>query len=226
MLRCLFTSHIPILSRNRTLLGKPVILGCPWGRWRVRGLVRCHSPSSGFTGNWDPPICGTDLLPFSHLPPIKKSKRPVKFSACLRQLDVLLIQWGEALLLLYSWWRLDFGLSHIPGFCSVRRQKGGRMSRGGGTGNHLSCAYKSVPFVSEHAHWGTHGSHKIQPLNLNWREGKLRRWLLCYTLLCLFGSHPPWLPLHLWLYGWRWITLEKMDSIDRKPYEMGACTFS
>lgn len=72
-----------------------------------------------------------------------------------------------------------------------------------GAGNHLSCACKSVPFVSEHAHWGTLGSHQIQPPNLNWREGKLRRWLLCCTPLCLFGSHPAWLLLHLRLYGWK-----------------------
>lgn len=30
--------------------------------------------------------------------------------------------------------------------------EGGEDVEGGGTGNHLSCAYKSVPFVSEHAH--------------------------------------------------------------------------
>ncbi len=145
-------------------------------------------PACGFSGNREPPIRGTDLLPFNHLPPIKKSKRPANFSACLRQLDVLLIGFS----LLSFWWRLDFGLSCIPGFCSDQRLKGGRENvegrRDPGAGNHLSCAYKSVPLVSEHAHWGTLGSHQIQPPNLNWREGKLRRWLLCCCTLSV------WLP--------------------------------
>lgn len=91
-------------------------------------------------------------LLFSHLPPIKKKQAAGKIQRLPRAAGRVIdpVGGGSLLLLLLT----EAGLWSEPhSWVLFSSEAEGREDvDGGGTGNHLSCAYKSVPFVSEHAH--------------------------------------------------------------------------
>lgn len=120
------------------------------------------------------------------------------------------------------WRRPDFGLICIPGFCSARRRKRGRVRRGGETHElkipllvHIKVCLWFQSMLGEARSAPAKSSPQI------WTEGRgSYRSDSCVALLCVCVSLLPCVALfrHPWTRGRtkRWITANGMDGIERK----------